>query len=206
MKFVLVSLALLLVAGPACAQIPDLVFSEYIEGSAYNKALEIYNGTENRINLDAYTLELYTNGSTVPLVLSLGNADLEVREVFVIANPSAVTAILDQADLTSSALNFNGNDALVLRVDGLIVDSLGQVGFDPGLGWSCASGSTYNNTLRRQDGVCAGDELIFDAFDPCLGFDFYPNDTFDGLGYHSDDCQSVGNGGNTWDRLKANFR
>jgi uncharacterized protein len=206
MKFVLISLALLLVAGPVFAQIPDLIISEYIEGSAYNKALEIYNGTGTQTNLASYTLEVYSNGSTVPAVISLGSANLAALSVFVIANPSAAQAILDEADLTSSALSFNGNDALVLLMDGQVIDSLGQVGVDPGTGWTCPSGSTYNNTLRRQDGVCAGDEDPSDAFDPCVEFDFFANDSFYGLGFHTDDCQSVLNSRPTWDSLKASFK
>ena len=44
----------------------DLFISEYIEGSSFNKAIEIYNGTGGPVDLAAglYTLELYSNGSS----------------------------------------------------------------------------------------------------------------------------------------------
>ena len=206
MKFLLLTLALFLIAGPALAQMSDLIISEYIEGSSYNKALEIHNGTEDVVNLGAYTLELYINGSTVPSVIPLGNVDLNSGDAFVIANPSAVADILNHTDLTSSALIFNGNDALVLRHDTYVIDRLGQVGFDPGSSWSCGNGSTVNTTLRRQIGVCSGDFDLFATFDPCDDYDFFPIDTFDDLGRHTADCQSVGNGGTSWDAMKANFK
>ncbi|HEX8779742.1 MAG TPA: hypothetical protein VF728_01050, partial [Nocardioides sp.] len=37
--------------GPASAAPTELFFSEYIEGSSNNKALEIYNGTGAAVNL-----------------------------------------------------------------------------------------------------------------------------------------------------------
>ena len=83
MKFLLLTLALFLIAGPAFAQMSDLIISEYIEGSSYNKALEIHNGTEDVVNLGAYTLELYINGSTVPSVVELwAGANWLEREVW----------------------------------------------------------------------------------------------------------------------------
>ncbi len=206
MKLFLPLLAFCLLAVPSLAQIPDLIISEYIEGSSYNKVLEIYNGTDYVINLGTYTLELYANGSMDPNVINLGNADLSSRDVFVVANPSASAAVLGQTDLTSSLLNFSGNDALVIRRDGVVIDRLGQVGFDPLTSWNCARGSTANATLRRSEGTCAGDEDYLSAFDPCSEYEFFPTDTFDDLGQHNDDCQSVGLRISSWDALKANFK
>tara|TARA_B100000902_G_C27312499_1_gene919238 strand:+ start:2354 stop:3334 length:981 start_codon:yes stop_codon:yes gene_type:complete len=45
------------------AQCSDLFFSEYVEGWSNNKALEIYNPTANSINLSAYSITRYSNGS-----------------------------------------------------------------------------------------------------------------------------------------------
>lgn len=41
----------------------DLFFSEYIEGSSNNKALEIFNGTGAAIDLSAYSIQMFFNGS-----------------------------------------------------------------------------------------------------------------------------------------------
>ena len=41
----------------------ELFFSEYVEGSSNNKALEIYNPTTQAIDLGSYTIGRYSNGS-----------------------------------------------------------------------------------------------------------------------------------------------
>ena len=50
----------------ANAAATDLFFSEYIEGSSFNKALEIYNGTGAAVDLSTYSVELYSNGAAAP--------------------------------------------------------------------------------------------------------------------------------------------
>ncbi|MCK4315224.1 MAG: lamin tail domain-containing protein [Anaerolineae bacterium] len=100
-----------------CTSAAELLFSEYVEGSSYNKVLEIYNGTGAAVNLAAggYVVEIYFNGSdspgqTIPLVGTLADGD-----VFVLAHTSASAAILAVADQISSGILFNGDDAVVLR-------------------------------------------------------------------------------------------
>ena len=41
----------------------DLFISEYVEGPGNNNAIEIYNPTNDEINLDGYTINRYGNGS-----------------------------------------------------------------------------------------------------------------------------------------------
>jgi hypothetical protein len=41
----------------------DLIISEYVEGSGYNKFIEIYNGTGEAVDLVNYSVTLYVNGS-----------------------------------------------------------------------------------------------------------------------------------------------
>jgi len=101
----------------------DLYISEYIEGSSFNKALEIVNCTGVSVDLSSYTLKKQTNGtdswSGTPLALSgtLANGD-----VYVIANASAGSAILDEADLipSSAVVSFNGNDPIGLFKDDVL--------------------------------------------------------------------------------------
>lgn len=45
------------------AQCNQLFFSEYVEGTANNKALEIYNPTNNPINLGDYSIARFDNGN-----------------------------------------------------------------------------------------------------------------------------------------------
>jgi predicted extracellular nuclease len=169
----------------------DLFFSEYIEGSSNNKALEIYNGTGTAIDLaaESYVVQVYSNGSTSPTTFNL-TGSVANGDVFVFAQSSATSEILAQADQTSGAGLFNGDDAIVLRkggTSGTIVDVIGQIGFDPGTEWGTGLTSTADNTLRRKSSVTMGDTNPNDAFDPSVEWDGFATNTFDGLGSHTTD-------------------
>ncbi|MGB0523915.1 MAG: endonuclease, partial [Flammeovirgaceae bacterium] len=106
----------------------ELFFSEYIEGSSNNKALEIANFTGSSVNLNGYTIQKQTNGSgswgsSYALSGTLANGD-----VFVIANSSATSAVTAQADVTtgSGAVTFNGNDPVALFKNGTLIDVIGN--------------------------------------------------------------------------------
>ena len=190
----LISLALALgallplaLASPTRAASADLFFSEYIEGSSNNKALEIYNGTGAPADLaaGAYSVQMFFNGSasaglTLNLTGTVANGD-----VFVLAQSFASAAILAQADLTSGAGFFNGDDAVVLRRGTTVLDVIGQIGFDPGSEWGSGLTSTADNTLRRKAAIETGDPDGSNAFDPAAEWDGFATDTFDGLGSHT---------------------
>ncbi len=163
----------------------ELFFTEYIEGSSNNKALEIYNATGAAVNLSTYRVEMYFNGGATPsLTLTLAGT-VANNDVFVIAHSLAAPAILAQADLTSGAGFFNGDDAIVLKHNDVVIDVIGQIGFDPGAEWGSGNTSTADNTIRRKDGVCAGDANGSNVFDPAIEWDGFAVDTFSGLGAHS---------------------
>jgi hypothetical protein len=172
----------------------ELFFSEYIEGSSNNKALEIYNGTESPVDLAAgdYDIQMFFNGSaSAGLTIAL-TGTVAAGDVYVVAQSSATTTILAQADQTNGAGWFNGDDAIVLRKNDVVIDSIGQVGVDPGAEWGSGNTSTQDNTLRRKTEVCAGDTDASNAFDPSIEWDGFPTDTFDGLGAHTADCETTG--------------
>lgn len=140
------------------AQPTDLFISEYVEGSSFNKALEFYNGTSSAIDLGAgqYVLQVYFNGSTSATSVALSGT-ISAGAVFVAAHTSATLGITP--DLSSSVVNFNGNDAVVLRKGGPagpIVDVIGEVGFNPGTQWGSGDTSTLDRTIRRKSIVCSG--------------------------------------------------
>jgi len=172
--------------GPASVRAAptELFFSEYIEGSSNNKALEIYNGTGAAVNLGtgAYNVQMFFNGSasaglTITLTGTVADGD-----VFVLAHSSASATILAQADQTNGAGWFNGDDAVVLRKGTTVIDAIGQTGFDPGTEWGTGLTSTADNTLRVKAAVCAGDAIGSDAFDPSVLWEGFATDTFGGLG------------------------
>ena len=170
-----------------------VIFSEYVEGSSNNKAVEIFNPTASAIDLAAgsYVVQLYANGNATPTATINLTGTLASLDAFVLANSAAGASLLALADQTSGSLSFNGDDALVLRsggASGTILDSFGQVGVDPGTEWGSGLASTVDNTIRRKATVKTGDLVIDDAFDPATEWDGYAIDTFDGLGSHTNDC------------------
>ncbi|HEY3008276.1 MAG TPA: lamin tail domain-containing protein [Micromonosporaceae bacterium] len=171
---------------PAAAAPTELFISEYLEGTSNNKAIEVFNGTGVPVDLaaGAYNIQMFFNGAlTAGLTINLVGT-VAPDDVFVLAQASAAPAILAQADQTNGAGWFNGDDAVVLRRGSTIVDSIGQVGFDPGTEWGTGLTSTADNTLRRQPSVSAGDTDPANAFDPAAEWAGFATDTFDGLGSH----------------------
>ncbi|WP_371409701.1 lamin tail domain-containing protein [Micromonospora zamorensis] len=184
-----VTITALGVAPTAASAAPtDLFISEYVEGSSNNKAIELFNGTGAAVDLTAggYQLQLYFNGSTTATTIAL-TGSVAAGDAFVFASASAGAAILAQADQTSGASLFNGDDAIVLRRGTTVLDSIGQIGVDPGTEWGAGTTSTADNTLRRLPTVAAGDTDPSDAFDPAAQWAGFPVDTFDGLGAHTVD-------------------
>ncbi|MRX43644.1 ExeM/NucH family extracellular endonuclease [Agromyces kandeliae] len=167
----------------------DLIISEYVEGSSFNKAVELYNPTDADVPLAGYSLEVYFNGSAT--ATSGGTFALTgtvaAGDAFVFADED-LAAFADQ--VTASSL-WNGDDAIVLKHDGAVVDSLGQVGFDPGSEWGAGLTSTQDNTIRRNANVCAGDTIVDDVFDPAIEWTGFALNTFDGLGSHAVDCDGT---------------
>ena len=101
-----------------------------------------------------------------------------------VAHALANAIILAQADQTNGSGWFNGNDAVLLRKAGVVIDAIGQRGFDPGSQWGTGLVSTADNTLRRKAGIEAGDTTDNDVFTPSAEWDGFAQDTFDGLGCH----------------------
>ncbi len=195
--FVLIAmiLAMLVNLAPApqaslAATPTDVFFSEYIEGSSYNKALEIYNGTEANIDLAAgeYAVDVYSNGSPTISQTVVLTSSVAAGDVYIIAQSQAAAAILAQADQTTTLGLWNGDDAIALRKGAVILDVIGQIGMDPGSEWGLDLTSTADATLVRKGAICFGDPDGSDVFDPALEWDGYAIDTFDDLGQHTADC------------------
>lgn len=181
------------VSGQSC-NAADLFFSEYLEGSSFNKALEIFNGTGAPVDLSDYKVELYSNGSATPSSSVILSGTLTDGDVFVIAYSQANAAILAVADLTSGVANFNGDDALALRKisTGAYLDIFGRIGDDPGNAWTGDGGySTLDKTLVRKAAVSAGVSINPAGTGPTAfttlttEWDVYAIDTVSFLGSHT---------------------
>lgn len=158
----------------------DLIISEYIEGSSYNKAIEIYNGTGESVDLSSYSLELHSNGAVSAGQKVTLSGTLEDGDVFVIHHKDANESIKAVGDLVdSNVINFNGNDPVVLKKSGEIIDSIGQVGSNADFG--------KDKTFVRKSFVTTGDTIIDDVFESNVEWDTLPTDDTSNLGIHSMD-------------------
>jgi predicted extracellular nuclease len=174
--------------GGVRAESMDLFMSEYTEGSSFNKAIEIYNGTGVAVDLVAgvYTLELYSNGVTTASATLALSGTVAAGDVHVVSRLDADAALLAVTDqFNATVINFNGDDAVVLKHNGVVIDAIGQTGFDPGSEWGSGLVSTADNTIRRKPTVIDGDPIATDAFDPSAQWDGFANNTFDGFGTHT---------------------
>ncbi len=125
-------------AGPeATISSPDLFFSEWIEGTSYNKALELYNPTADTIWLDNYAFPNVSNAPTTPGEYEYWNtfdagAYVLPGQVFVLAHPSADAAMLQAANMTSFNYFSNGDDGFGLVTGGVWVDADADGSVDAG--------------------------------------------------------------------------
>ncbi len=175
---------------PVTVTASDLLFSEYIEGSSYNKALEITNFTGEDIDLSDYELKRQTNGAGLwssPLPL---NGILEDGAVWVVSHSSADSDIHSVSDMItgSSVVSFNGNDPIGLFKNGILIDIIGN--FDAGSNYFAS-----DVTMVRKAGVSTPrtDYTIAE-------WDVYPTNTSSYLGSHTFDP----NGGGTIEIVVCN--
>ncbi|MEQ9353698.1 MAG: FG-GAP-like repeat-containing protein [Vicingaceae bacterium] len=138
-----------------------LFFSEYIEGSSNNRAIEVYNPTGSAIDLSNYRVYRANNGGSISDTLQL-TGSLGSKSVYTIANPSAQTSILDVSDTTHSVTIFNGNDFIGLYINEngtwVMIDGIGVLEEDPGTAWDVAgvTGGTKDHTLLRKQSIIKG--------------------------------------------------
>ena len=195
----------------------DLFFSEYIEGWSQNKAIEVYNPTNATVDLSDYRIERYSNGATNSSAggITTLSGMLASGDAFVLTNGESDTTstfgfcdpiLLAMADFAEpngsypTPMHMNGNDAMVLTKNGVIIDVIGKVGEDPSSGaWTADAASgftlgtwwTANHTLIRKSTVLKGDNNGLDLFDPSAEWDSLPAPNWSNLGSHTCDCQGT---------------
>lgn len=152
----------------------DLIISEYIEGSGYNKVIELFNGTGTSVDLSNYKLNQYNNDSaTISSTLELSGT-IANGDVFIISGNQATQSLQDMADLVtnSTVMGFNGNDAISLSKNDVEIDLVGTIG--------TSSDFAKDTTLVRKSSISAP-TMTYSAGD----WDSYSVDTFSYLGAHT---------------------
>ena len=162
----------------------DLFFSEYCEGSGNNKGVEIYNPTDEAIDLNEYWVVRYSNGS---LVFTDGGTThlqgiIEPYHTFVLVNGQTTSsgtspacdpemqALADQLDGDYPAPTYmNGNDAIALlktpngdpptQNNITPVDLIGEIGLGSAIsgetGWSYIQDTTITYNNSAGEPVTA---------------------------------------------------
>lgn len=173
----------------------DLFISEYIEGSSYNKALEIANTTGSSVDLSDYALKKQTNGSGSWGSEYTLNGTLASGNVFVIAHSSASTSITAEADVTTAAgiVTFNGNDPIGLFKNGVLIDIIGT--FDGG------SSNFAANVTKVRISAVSEPVSTYDSSE----WDDFSSDTFDYLGAHTSSGSGSGGSGALSDLILSEY-
>lgn len=170
-----------------CHDYAELFFSQYVEGSGNTKALEIYNPRRTAVDLADFecAIYLFRDGDGDPDILDL-TGEVAPGDTYVVCHTLAPVGLgCDQRATT--AMDFNGDDALALVCDLGYFDAIGEIGVDPGAQWGSGLASTADNTLTRKPGIVHG-RSPFDAFEPSDEFIGSDNNDTTGLGAH-DICE-----------------
>ena len=160
--------------------INELFFSEYVEGGGYNKAIEIVNLTSSAVDLTGYSIKKQSNGAgdwIDELSLNSGSVkSITTGDVFVVINSLADSQELNnQADLVhpnSSPINWNGNDAVGLFKNGVLIDIVGVLGE--------TAKNFADMTLRRVANVTEPNSTYTSS-----EWDEFPKDNVEDIGSHT---------------------
>lgn len=174
----------------------EVFISEYIEGSGFNKCIEVYNGTGSIIDLDAdvYKLTFYFNGNTSAGTEIELSGCIAPGDVHVVCDDGAASAFTDEADQLPTNNFFNGDDAVALTRGPstpsgpiFLLDIVGTIGEDPGSQWGDFSRGTKEQTLRRKSNVTSGSIDNDPGFPTLNEWERYPQNNSDDLGSHTAD-------------------
>ena len=215
MRKVLLSVFALVLTAAAFGQCSDLFYSEYVEGSHNNKALEIYNPTSAAIDMSGYQVVRYSNGGTSPQALAISGM-LAPADVYVVVidkrDPNGTgydtiifPDLMARGDTFISGtypgpMYYNGNDAVTLETStGTYVDIIGVVGQNPGQSWTSDTAAgftdalggrwwTKNHTMIRKPSVQQGISTNGTFFNPAAEWDTLGINVFDHLGWHQGSC------------------
>lgn len=90
----------------------ELFISEYVEGWSNNKALEIYNPTDNPIDLSGYFVSRYSNGATTATVAN------SVQLTGVVPPKGVYVGVIEKLDSMGTGQEAPVWDSLQFRADG----------------------------------------------------------------------------------------
>lgn len=110
----------------------DLFISEYAEGAGFNKYLELYNPTDETIDLSNYTLAMKNYSGSSDYLKPSGekkivlSGSLAPKTTIVYKHSDAALEVPSAVELSDDVMNFNGNDPILLYKNDVIIDRLGD--------------------------------------------------------------------------------
>lgn len=157
----------------------NLIFTELCIGKAsINRAVEIYNLSDESIDLSNYYINIYRNGggSQKPTENIKLEGVLQGKSTFVLAFPEACDEILSRADMVSEDFLTDGSFPMTIKYKNkYIVDKLGVIGYSHDIG-------EHTDLVRKKEALYYIED--FNAYN----FIRYPVDTYSNLG--NVDCVS----------------
>ncbi len=156
----------------------NLIFSEYIEGSSNNKALEITNLTDSTVSLENYQIAQSSNGNGWQFYhVFAADAMIAPGEQYVLITNQVDPLLFAAEDADEvlgfpSPIHFNGDDArAIIHIDAATgdttyLDVFGEPDVDPGSGWEVAgvSDGTKEHTMLRKSTVVSGNITALASF------------------------------------------
>ena len=181
---------------------PTVIFSEYIEGTSNNKAIEIFNATPDTVDLADYRIGQSVNGGGwaywhyFPTGAMLAPYTTWVMVADQVSSTYYDTAYADEVLAYPSVVHHNGDDARSVEItnDGgltwTIIDIIGDPDNDPGTGWPVAgiNNATADNTLIRKPEIFAGNTnwaAVAGTDSLSSEYTVYPVNYFADLGSHT---------------------
>ncbi len=144
----------------------SLIISQYVEteSGTIPKGIELWNAGETAIDFSVTPLDVQkgNNGGAPQSDFTLNSGTLDPGAVWVIGT-SDMGTYLDNTfgagtvNFSVKGFTFNGDDALVVLLDGVTNDVFGTVGVDPGTAWSGNGVSSANQNISILPGVNTGD-------------------------------------------------
>ena len=141
----------------------DPIFSEYGEGSSFNKWIEIYNPTSQNINLDNYRYNFCWNGCDdleweFSISFDTGHVLLP-GQTYLLVHSDANSMLINASNQTTNLFS-NGNDVVGIYNISLntIVDIIGVFDSVEVSGWDVDGtvNATKDHTMYRKTNICNG--------------------------------------------------
>ena len=147
------------------------IISQYVETNKGSspKGIEIYNNTGATLDFSATNLTVWLeqNGASESLKHTISSGTLAPNEVLVIGTSGMQTDVQNNnpnCQFYTEGWQFNGNDNLIVKLDGNVTDTFGRA-LNNGTAYysSYATVKSSNQNIERKLGIFSGDLDFFNS-------------------------------------------